>query len=47
MLKGRARHGKSILEVEKLWDTRESASLEAKKLTKQVTNGSGIYLASG
>ena len=46
-MQGCARHGKSILEVEQLWDARESASLEAKKLGKQVTNGPRIYLASG
>ena len=33
------------LRVEQLWDVSESASLEAKELREQVTDGPEIYLA--
>ena len=37
MLPGRARNGKSELEVEQLWDARDFASLKVKKDMEQVT----------
>ena len=47
MLEGRAKHGKSRLEAEQPWDTRESACLEDKKTLEPVTDGPRIYLESG
>ena len=42
MLQGPASYGKFGLEVEQLWDARESASLEARVLGEQVTYGPKI-----
>ena len=39
MLQGCVNDGKSGLEVEQSWEARESASLEAEALGKQVTYG--------
>ena len=47
MFQGRARHEMSGLEVEQLWDARESASLKAKELGRQITDKPKIYLVSG
>ena len=47
MLQGRARHEMSELEIEYLWVTHESVSLETKELGEQVTDELGIYLTSG
>ena len=47
MLQECTRYGKSRLEANQPWDTREFASLEAKELGKQVTDGLRIHLASG
>ena len=46
MLEECTRYGKSKLEVEQPWEAREFASLEAKELGEQVTDGPRIYLAS-
>ena len=35
------------LEAKQPWEARESVDLEANELTKQVTDGPEIYLASG
>ena len=47
MLQEHARHEISKLEVEQPYDTCELVGLEAKELGEQVTDGPGIYLASG
>ena len=46
-MQGRARLGESGLGLELMWDTRQFASLEAKELKEQVTDGPEIYLARG
>ena len=47
VLQGRAKHEMSELEIEQPWDAHESIGLEVKELREQVTDGLGIYLASG
>ena len=47
MLKGRAIDEMFELETKQSWDERDSAGLEAKEIGEQVTDGLGIYLASG
>ena len=44
-MQGHARLGKAKLGVELTWDARQSASLKAKVLGEQGTDGLGIYLS--
>ena len=46
-MQGRFKFKESGLGVELTWDARQSSSLEAKELEKQVTDGPGIYLTRG
>ena len=47
MVQGRNKLGMSELGVELSWDARQSASLEAKELEEQVTDGPKMILAKG
>ena len=47
MLQGHAKHGTFGLGAKLMWDARQFASLKAKELVEQVTDGPKIYLARG